>query len=125
MKFFIVALIILASVGVFCAWGSVESVDRIDSMMATLNEAKSDEQKVPSNAAEVSELFGKEWEENMFLISMLLPHHHLDEVKEKWVALNAYANTDEFAEWQEAKLVLEEELLHIRELIKISTDNIM
>ena len=61
----------------------------------------------------------------MFLISMFLPHHHLDEVKEKLVSLVAYTKSDEYAEWQEAKMILEEEMQHIRGLIQVSADNIL
>ncbi len=125
MKFFISAIVMLVITGTLSAWGTVESVKRIDCILQTLENSKASSENVPSNAIEISEKFDKQWEESEFLISMLLPHHHLDEVKEKLVSLKAYAKTDEFAEWQEAMLVLEEEMLHLRGLITVSTDNIL
>lgn len=125
MKFFIVSLVILSSVFILCAWGSHESVRRIDNMLETLSIESGTDGKIPENAAKAAEDFSKEWEDNMFLISMLLPHHHLDEVKEKLVSLQAYADTDEFAEWHEALVILREELTHIRDLIKVTADNVL
>ena len=125
MKFCIAAIVILALIGTLCAWGTNESVKRIDKMLDTLGEAESVGESIPTNSVEVAKEFGMQWEENMFLISMFLPHHHLDEVKEKLVALEAYADTEEFAEWREAKFVLEEEMQHIRGLICVSADNVL
>ena len=124
MKFFIGALIILILTGTVCAWGTHESISRIDDMLNTLDMAETANGEVPPDALERAEKFEAQWEENMFLISMFLPHHHLDEVKEKLVSLIAYTKTDEFAEWQEAKMVLEEEMQHIRGLIRVSADNV-
>lgn len=125
MKFFIYALVIITLIGTLCAWGTIASTEKIDSLLNTLDEARPSGENVPENAAEVVEELSKEWEESSFFISMLLPHHHLDEVKEKLVALEAYADTDEFAEWHDAALVLKEELLHIRDLLGVSADNIL
>lgn len=125
MKFFITSIAILLSIFALCAWGSHESVNRIDSMLDILSKANTADEIIPQNAADAAEEFSKEWESNMFLISMFLPHHHLDEVKEKLVSLAAYAHTEEFAEWQEALLILKEELTHIRGLISITADNIL
>ena len=125
MKFFIAAIVILALISTLCAWGTNESVKQIDAMLETLGEASPSEGRIPPNSVEVAKKFDAEWEENMFLISMFLPHHHLDEVKEKLVSLKAYAKTEEFAEWQEAMHVLEEEMMHIRGLICVSADNVL
>ncbi|MBQ4150505.1 MAG: DUF4363 family protein [Clostridia bacterium] len=125
MKFFIWAIVTIAIIAVLCGWGTMASTEKIDSMLSTLEEANSYSGSIPENAKEVVEKLSKKWEDDVFLISMLLPHHHLDEVKEKLVALKAYANTDEFAEWRDATLVFKEELLHIRDLLGISADNIL
>lgn len=125
MKFFIYALVIIIIIGIICAWGTIASTKKIDSMLSTLDKAKPSGEVVPKNAIEVVENLSSKWEEDEFLISMFLPHHHLDEVKEKLVALEAYANTDEFAEWRDAMLVFKEELLHIRDLLGVSADNVL
>lgn len=125
MKFFIYALVIITLIGVLCAWGTIASTEKIDSLLSTLDKAAPYGESVPANAAEVVETLSKKWKESSFLISMLLPHHHLDDVKEKLVTLQAYASTDEFAEWQDATLVLKEELLHIRGLLGVSADNVL
>ena len=125
MKFFIYALAIIALIGILCTWGTIASVDKIDSLIRTLDEAKPQGESVPPNANEVVDRLSKKWEKDSFLISMLLPHHHLDEVKEKLVTLKAYATTDEFAEWRDASLVLKEELQHIRGLLGVSADNVL
>ena len=125
MRFFIVSLSILLSSLILCAWGSHESIHRIDAMLDTLNMASDSEGKVPDNAVKAAEEFSKEWDKNMFLISMLLPHHHLDEVKEKLVSLHSYACVGEFYEWKEALMILNEELTHIRGLIKVTADNVL
>ena len=125
MKFFIYALVIIIIIGIICAWGTIASTKKIDSMLSTLDKAKPSGEVVPENAIEVVKRLSNKWEEDEFIISMFLPHHHLDEVKEKLVALEAYANTDEFAEWRDATLVFKEELLHIRDLLGVSADNIL
>ncbi len=125
MKFFIAALVIILLTGTVCAWGTNESVKRIDDMLITLDITEHEDGSVPPDALERAEKFNMQWEENMFLISMFLPHHHLDEVKEKLVSLIAYTKSDEYAEWQEAKMILEEEMQHIRGLIQVSADNIL
>ena len=125
MKFFIASLAILLSALLLCAWGSHESIHRIDTMLQVLETLEGIEQKVPASAVEAADEFSKQWEDNMFLISMLLPHHHLDEVTEKLVSLQSYAKTEEFAEWHEALAVLREEMTHIRGLIKVTADNVL
>lgn len=125
MKFFVVSIVILLSVFILCAWGSHESVRRIDGMLEILNTAQAIDERVPENAAKAADAFSEEWDDSMFLVSMLLPHHHLDEVNEKLVSLHSYANTEEFAEWHEALQVLKEELTHIRGLIKVTADNVL
>ena len=125
MKLFVGALATIVLAGAICAFGTNESIKKIDEMLDTLNATESESGEVPQDALSRAESFGKQWDENMFLISMFLPHHHLDEVKEKLVSLIAYAKTNEYAEWQEAAAVLEEEMQHIRGLIRVSADNIL
>ena len=125
MKFFIGALAIILVTGAICAWGTNESIQRIDDMLNTLDIAEAEPNTVPKDALSRAEEFGAKWDKSMFLISMFLPHHHLDEVKEKLVSLIAYTRADEYAEWQEAKMILEEEMQHIRGLIRVSADNIL
>ena len=125
MKFFIITLVLLFSVGVFCATWTHDGIRRVDEMIETLSAAQEKDGTVPQNAMGTVEKLEKQWAKNEFYISMLLPHHHLDEVKEKLISLKAYASTEEFADWTEAKLVLLEELEHIRALIRISSDNVL
>lgn len=125
MKMFIISLFILTAICCASTISAVESIKRIDSMTEILDSVSYYDKNIPENAAEAAERFNEEWEKNMFLISMLLPHHHLDEVKEKLTSLKAYATTEEFAEWQEANLILKEELEHIRGLIAVTADNIL
>ena len=79
----------------------------------------------PPNAAEVSGALLERWEARYFWISMFLPHHHLDDVKERMVSLDSYAQTDEYAEWLEAHHQLHQSLTHIRGLLKADADNIL
>lgn len=125
MKTFVAALLTLTATVCFCFFGTATGTKTVDAMLGVLSEIEAQSEKVPQNADEVCERLSVMWEEHSFLISMLLPHHHLDEVKEKLVTLTAYADTDEFAEWQDAKMVLEEELQHVRELMKFSADNVL
>lgn len=124
MKLFIVSLATLALIFGLCIWGTVYGTKTIDSFISTLSEAKSDS-KVPENAGNVYKKLSDAWEKSSFALSLLLPHHHLDEVKEKLVQLGAYSATDEFAEWRDAVFALNEEFEHIRGLVGISMDNIL
>lgn len=125
MKLFVVSLIILTVIFGLCTFCTVVGTKNIDGMINTLSSAKTSGDKVPENAAKVCESLRDKWEKNSFLLSMFLPHNHLDEVKEKLVKLEAYANTDEFAEWKDATFVLKDELWHIRGLIGVSLDNVL
>lgn len=125
MKPFVISLITLAMIAGFCIFGTVAGTKTIDAMLEMLNDVDSAEESVPPYASKTCEKLREVWEEHSFLISMFLPHDHLDEVKEKLVTLAAYADTEEFAEWQDAKMVLEEELRHIRGLIELSADNVL
>lgn len=125
MKLFIMSIVTLAMIACLCTYGTVAGTKVIDDMINTLESSETGSDKVPPNAEQTSDSLLAKWEERSFMLSMFLPHHHLDNVKEKLVKLYAYANTDEFAEWKDATLVLKEELLHIRGLIGISADNIL
>lgn len=125
MKLFIISLITLALIAVFCIFGFVSVTRTIDSMLKILSSADAIDESVPQDTADACDRLREIWDKRSFLISMFLPHGHLDDVKEKLVTLTAYADTDEFAEWQDAKLVLEEELRHIRGLIELSSDNVL
>ncbi len=124
MKLFVVAISTLAIIIAICVWGTVYGTGTIDEMISILSSSK-DAKEVPEDAESMCAELQKRWEKHSFALSMLLPHHHLDKVKEKLVQLEAYAATDEFAEWHDAVLVLNEELLHIRGLVGISFDNIL
>ena len=124
MKLFIIALVTLTFICVSCAFGAVYGTKTIDNLISTLNEVKH-EIKIPTDAPQIYKKLSSNFEKSSFLLSLLLPHHHLDEVKEKLVRLGAYSVTDEFAEWHDAVLELNEELEHIRGLVRISIDNIM
>ncbi|MBE6679322.1 MAG: DUF4363 family protein [Ruminococcaceae bacterium] len=124
MKLFIASLITLALICGLCVWGTIYGAESIDGLILALEEAKS-ASDMPKNAADIYENLSAKWEESSFSLSLLLPHHHLDEVKEKLVRLGAYSDTDEFAEWHDAVLGLGEEFEHIRGLVGISIDNIL
>ena len=124
MKLFIVSIVTLAIICGLCIWGTIYGTKTIDGLISTLETAKSSTE-VPPEASEIYNKLSINWERNSFPLSLLLPHHHLDEVKEKLVRLGAYSATDEFAEWHDAVWGLNEEFEHIRGLIGISIDNIM
>ena len=125
MKLFIVSLVVLGLTCTACIFGTVSGTKTIDELIFIIDSAKSENESVPQNAAEACAKLEAKWEECSFMLSMLLPHHHLDNVKEKLVKLEAYATTEEFAEWNDASKVLKEELIHIRGLVGISIDNIL
>ena len=125
MKFFIVSAAILLSIALACTVGTIESTKRIDKMIETLSSLEPDNQEVPTGANLAIKSLETQWKKNEFIISMLLPHHHLDEVKEKLVSLASYTQSGEFAEWQEAKNIFLEELTHIRSIVGVSADNIL
>lgn len=125
MKLFVTALLTLALIAGLCIWGTAASTSIIDDLLSELHRVPADDGNVPKNASEVSENILAMWEEKMFVISMFLPHEHLDEVKEKMIALQSYADAEEYAEWAEAHNNLEEALLHLRDLLAANIDNIM
>lgn len=125
MKHFIIALCCLALITVFCIFGTVASTGIIDDILSELHSTSTDSGNVPPDAAAVSERILSLWEEKFFIISMFHPHEHLDEVKEKMIALRSYADTAEYAEWSEAHANLEEALLHLRRLLEANADNIL
>ncbi len=124
MKLFIVSIVTLAIICGLCVWGTIYGTKTVDTLISTLETAKSGAE-VPQNASEIYKKLSSDWEKSSFSLSLLLPHHHLDEVKEKLVRLGAYSATDEFAEWHDAVLGLNEEFEHIRGLVGISIDNIL
>lgn len=125
MKLFAVAVCTLLAIAVLCTIGTVKSINIIDGLISTLDSVKTDGGEVPPSAKTVSEDLIKKWEEDFFIISILHPHQHLDEVKEKMVDLQSYSDTDEYAEWKQAHASLEESLMHLKELLKANMDNIM
>lgn len=125
MKLFVTALLTLALIVGLCIWGTAASASIIDDLLSELHRVPADSGNVPQNASEVSENILAIWEEKMFIISMFHPHEHLDEVKEKMIALQSYADAEEYAEWAEAHNNLEEALLHLRDLLAANVDNIL
>lgn len=125
MKLFVTALLTLSLIVGLCIFGTAASTNIIDDLLSELHRAPTDGDNIPENASEVSENILAMWEENFFIISMFHPHEHLDEVKEKMIALASYADTEEYAEWAEAHESLEESLLHLRSLLEANIDNIL
>jgi len=124
MKLFIAALCTIIIIAAFCAIGTVKSIDIIDGLLTELQGLPQDGE-VPNNAKEVSEKLLTKWEDDFFIISILHPHQHLDEVKEKLINLDSYSGTDEYAEWKQAHASLEESLTHLKGLLEANLDNIM
>ena len=124
MKLFVAALVILALITGMCIWGTIASVKTIDSLLSTLR-TDIGGTEIPKDAIANSKELLAAWERDFFLISMFLPHHHLDEIKEELTSFASYAESNEFAEWREAGKLAEESLLHIRGLMETSLDNIL
>lgn len=125
MKHFTIALCCLGAITIFCITGTVASTRILDDILSELQSVPTNLDHIPAEAAEVSESILAMWEKKFFLISMLHPHHHLDEVKEEMTALQSYAKTQEYAEWAEAHANLKESLLHLRSLLEANIDNIL
>ena len=125
MKLFICAMVVLSLIAAFCIFGGMACSAIIDDLLALLDTASAESDVIPPNAAEVSSALLERWEARYFWISMFLPHHHLDDVKERMVSLDSYAQTDEYAEWLEAHHQLHQSLTHIRGLLKADADNIL
>ena len=125
MKLFIAALVTFSLIVMLCVFGTVVGIRIIDEMLEMLYSASAKSGAVPENAVEISEKLLNKWEKDFFPISMMLPHHHLDEIKEELVSLMAYSETEEYAEWLESGALLEESLLHVRGLLGVSMDNIL
>ena len=125
MKLFITALVTLSLIVGLCIFGTAASTNIIDDLLDELHRAPTDGNRIPENASEVSENILTMWEEKFFIISMFHQHEHLDEVKEKMIALASYADAEEYAEWAEAHKSLEESLLHLRSLLEANIDNIL
>ena len=125
MKLFVCAMVVLSLIAAFCIFGGMACSAIIDDLLALLDTASAESDAIPPNAAEVSGALLERWEARYFWISMFLPHHHLDDVKERMVSLDSYAQTDEYAEWLEAHHQLHQSLTHIRGLLKADADNIL
>lgn len=126
MKLFICALVVLALIASFCVFGAVACTAIIDEMVDLLDTAAPQrDAAVPAHADLVSGALLKKWNEHFFCISMFLPHHHLDDVKMAMVALDSYAQTDEYPDWLAAHEKLHESLTHLRGLLRANADNIL
>lgn len=125
MKLFVCAMVVLSLIAAFCIFGGMACSTIIDDLLALLDTASAESDAIPSNAAEVSSALLSRWEARYFWISMFLPHHHLDDVKERMVSLDSYAQTDEYGNWREAHHQLHQSLTHIRGLLKADADNIL
>ena len=118
MKLFVCALAVLALIAAFCVFGTAACTAFIDEMTDLLDTAAPQGgAAVPANAGAVSGALLERWNEHFFCISMLLPHHHLDDVKNAMVALDSYAQTDEYPDWRAAHERLHEALTHLRGLL--------
>lgn len=126
MKLFICALVVLALIASFCIFGAIACTAIIDEMVDLLNTAAPQgDAAVPAHADRVSGALLQKWNEHFFCISMFLPHHHLDDVKNAMVALDSYAQTDEYPDWRAAHERLHEALTHLRGLLRANADNIL
>ncbi len=126
MKLFVCALAVLALIAAFCVFGTAACTAIIDEMTNLLDTAAPQGgAAVPANAGAVSGALLERWNEHFFCISMLLPHHHLDDVKNAMVALDSYAQTDEYPDWRAAHERLHEALTHLRGLLRANADNIL
>lgn len=125
MKHFLAALACLAIIVGCTVIGAAKSTHSIDDILSLLHEAPTNLGEIPPQAEDVAHRVGKFWAEKFFLISIFHPHAHLDEVKEKIVELQSYADTGEYAEWKQAHASLEEELLHLKGLLEANIDNIL
>lgn len=126
MKLFICALVVLALIASFCIFGAIACTAIIDEMVDLLNTAAPQgDAAVPAHADRVSDTLLQKWNEHFFCISMFLPHHHLDDVKNAMVALDSYAQTDEYPDWRAAHERLHEALTHLRGLLRANADNIL
>lgn len=125
MKLFVCAIVVLLLITAFCVFGGMECSAIIDDLLALLDTAAAEGDFIPPNAAAVSSALLERWETRYFWISMLLPHHHLDDVKERMVSLDSFARTDDYDNWLEAHCLLRQSLTHIRGLLKADADNIL
>lgn len=126
MKLFICALVVLALIASFCIFGAIACTAIIDEMADLLDTAAPQgDAAVPANASAVSGALLQKWNEHFFCISMFLPHHHLDDVKNAMVTLDSYAQTDEYPDWLAAHERLHEALTHLRGLLRANADNIL
>ncbi len=125
MKHFIAALVCLTAVTLLCAFGTKASTDVIDDLLNTLDRMPPNAGAVPPEATEISNGLLQMWEDDFFIISMMHPHEHLDEVKEKMVNLQSYSDTGEYAEWKQAHASLKEALQHLKDLLEANIDNIL
>ena len=125
MKLFVCATVVLALIAAFCIFGGMACDSIIQDLIDLLDTASAEDDAIPPNAAEVSGKLLERWEERFFWISMFLPHHHLDDVKERMVSLDSYAQTDEYGNWLEAHRQLHQSLTHIQGLLKADADNIL
>lgn len=126
MKLFICALVVLALIASFCVFGAVACTAAIDEMIDLLDTAApQDGEAVPSDADTVSGALLQKWDAHFFCISMFLPHHRLDDVKNAMVALYSYAQTDTYPDWRAAHAKLHEALTHLRGLLRANADNIL
>ena len=125
MKLFVCALLIIALIVGGCAWGSAYVTGQLDEMLSLLQADIPTDEHIPENAAAVSKALTAAWEKNHFLISMFLPHHHLDDIRENLAALSVLSEHGEFPDWTAAKRQTEEVLVHLRGLMQVSADNIL
>lgn len=125
MKLFVCALLVLALIASFCLWGAAVCTAAIDERIALLETAMPTAMQIPQNAEAVARALLTDWEQNSFLISMLLPHHYLDDVKSAMLSLCSYATAGEYAEWLDARTRLCETLRHLRGLLQANADNIL
>lgn len=125
MKLFVCAMLTITLIVSFSVCGAVVCTAAIDRWIELLNTALPTAAQIPPNAEAVGNALLTDWERHSFFISMLLPHHYLDDVKTAMLSLCSYAKASEYAEWLQAHARLNEALKHLRGLLQANADNIL
>lgn len=125
MKLLTAALICLALLIGFCAVGTIASLNSIGEILDLLESVDDDGAHISPAAEDAANKIKNTWEKNEFVISLVHPHGHLDEVEEKITDLCSYATSDDYAAWHNACESLKAALGHLHDLLTANIDNVM
>lgn len=125
MKLFIAALLCLSLLICFCAVGTMMSLRSIGEILDILESIDDDGAHIPPDAEDAASAVQSTWEKSEFVISLVHPHGHLDEVDEKITNLCSYAGADDYAAWHSACESLRAALRHLHDLLTANIDNVM